>query len=84
MALRAFKTTFLIAIDQDESSEWDDEDDQSPMSLDEFKEWLNDALRVDVDTDGCGNPGFQSCDVDIDGLKELSPDQVKKLYGKEG
>lgn len=84
MALRAFKTTFLVAID-DESIEIDDRAEElGPVSLEELKEYLNSALRVDWDNESEGDPcGVQSMEVLIEGLTELSPDEVAKLYTRK-
>jgi hypothetical protein len=84
MALRAFRTTFLIAIDEaDAVANWQREEDAKPVTLDELKEYLNDALIVDVNTDEYGDPlGFQSAEIYIEKLKELTSAEVKKLYKK--
>lgn len=85
MPIRVFKTTFLFCIDTDgaHDDEGNEIEDCAP-TLEEVKEYLDDALLLDVDTDGCGNPvGFQSAEVAIGDLTELSPDEVKKLYGSE-
>lgn len=77
MALRAFRTTFICAIDRDEI----DDDEVAEPTLDEVKSYLEDALVVDFDTENNGNPvGLQSVEVHIEQLTELPPDEVKKLY----
>jgi hypothetical protein len=88
--LRAFRTTFLFAIDEAEAVEELVEseglaiENPPPTTLEEVKKYLDDALRLDVDTEGCGNPlGFQSAEVLIEELVELSPSAVHDLYEKE-
>jgi len=77
MALRAFRGTFLVAIDNDEL----DEPKKRLPSLKAVKKWLNEAMILDVDLEGAGNSlGFQSCELVTDSLEELSPDEVNKLY----
>lgn len=76
--LRAFQTTFLVAIDDD------DEDLDLPITKQDVIDYLNDALIVDVNMEEYGNPvGFQSAEVKIASLVELSGDEVKKLYGRQ-
>lgn len=84
MALRAFKTTILVAIDDEEAIQEEyREDTKGPVTLDELKNYLNGALRIDVDTENFGNEvGWQSAEVVVTELQELSDDERKTLYGK--
>ena len=83
MALRAFKTTFLVAIDQEDAAENRDKQAR-PVTLEELKTYLGVALRLDFDTEDNGNDcGVQSIEVNIEGLTELSPQEVQSLYGKK-
>jgi hypothetical protein len=79
--LRAFKGTFLVAIDE---SEVDDEDDgEEPVTLDGLTNFLKDALALDVDTEDHGNMvGFQSAELLFNTLEELPDDEVRRLYGR--
>lgn len=79
--LRAFRTTFLVAIDDQEADEKDDNCVPVPVTLEEFKQWIDKALRIDVDTEEHGNEiGFQSAEVDIENFVELEQTDVVKLY----
>lgn len=84
MALRAFKTTILVAIDDEEAIQEEyREDTQGPVTLEELKDYLNGALRIDVDTENFGNQvGWQSAEVVVTELEELSDDERKARYGK--
>ena len=78
--LRAFKGTFLVAIDQSEADEGEGE---TPLKLDDLTSYLKDALVLDVDTEEHGNPvGFQSAELLFDTLEELSAETVRLLYGQ--
>lgn len=80
MALRAFQTTFLIAIDEEEVQR----DNAEPVTIEELKQYLAKALIVDVNTDEHGDAiGFQSVEVQIENLTELDPHKVHELYGKK-
>ena len=82
MALRAFQTTFLIAIDEEEARESGQREHSEPVTIEELKQYLAKALIVDVNTDEHGNQiGFQSVEVQIDDLTELEPQTVHELYG---
>lgn len=77
MRIRAFRTTFLCAIDEEEL-------DGTP-SLEEVKEYLADVLRLQLDDEYGTKPvGLSSVEVNIEGLEELSSEDVKKLYGNAG
>jgi hypothetical protein len=77
--MRAFKTTFLVAIDENERSE----EMTDPVTLEDMKKHLSDVLIVNWNVEDYPDLcGIQSVEVDIDGLKELFPDEVRKLYGK--
>lgn len=81
MTIRAFKTSFLVAIDESERRE----EMTGRVTLTDLKDYLSKVLMVDWDSEGYGDTcGVQSVEVDIDGLKELSPGEVKSLYGKRG
>lgn len=76
--LRAFKGTFLVAIDQSEADEG-----EQHVALGDLSGYLKQALVLDVDTEEHGNPvGFQSAELLIDTLEELPTDEVERLYGK--
>jgi hypothetical protein len=83
MTLSAFKTTFLVAIDDQEAVEEEYRTpEQGPVTEEELKTYLNSALRIDVDTENFGNAiGWQSAEVAIDELTELSPEEMKARYG---
>ena len=82
MAIRAFKATFLVAIDDQEALDNEDRlPDDGPVTLHELQDYLNDALRVDWNNEENGNAcGVQSVEVDINTLQELTPNEVHELY----
>jgi hypothetical protein len=68
MALRVFRGTFLVTIDDEQT----DRDSDQPVSLEELKDYLADALQPVLDTEEYGNPvGFASAELDFDSLREL-------------
>ena len=97
--LRAFKATFLVAIDVDEIDPEDLEDDFDPdtdtddpdhvpvppePTIEDVRSYLQDALILDYDQDEYGNPvGVLSVEVDIDSLEELDPSEVEALYSHD-
>ena len=84
MALRAFKTTVLVAIDEAEAtSEGQREESAGEVTLDELKQYLRKALLLDMNLESCGNPvGFGSAEVLIDELTELSEAERLQRYSK--
>ena len=93
--VRAFRGSFLVAIVESEADEDFDEDDgdgdgddgddgdPAPVTLDAVKDYLKDALNLDIDTEEYGNPvGFQSAELLWDTMTELPPDEVARLYNK--
>ena len=85
MALRAFKTTFLVAIDESEAKDSEQRDEaEGPVTVEELKDYLRDALVLSWDDESNGNPcGVQSMEVQIEELAELPPAEVHQLYNKE-
>ena len=84
MALRAFQTTFLIAIDSEEAHQEELRSAPGPVTIEELKQFLAKALVIDVNTAEHGNEiGFRSVEVHIEKLAELSPSQVRELYHKQ-
>jgi len=85
MALRAFKATFLVAIDEDEAVANEQRGKLAgQVTVEELKEYLNEALQVDWDNESEGDPcGIQSVEVNIEGLTELTPAEVKTTYGDD-
>lgn len=76
--LRAFKGTFVVAIDPSEADEGDGE---PPLTVGDLTAFLKEALALDVDTEECGNPvRFQSAELLFDTLEELPADEVLRLY----
>lgn len=77
--LRAFRGTFLVAIDPDDTT------DEEPLAVtrDGLIEFLKDTLFPEIDLEANGNPvGFQSAELLFDTLEELPADEVSRLYGK--
>jgi hypothetical protein len=79
--LRGFVGTFRCAINTSELSSEERPEGDEP-TLEEVKAYLQEALRVDFDMEDCGNAvGISSVEVDIEGLKEISPEEVARVYG---
>ena len=85
MALRAFKATFLVAIDENEAKDNEQRDEaEGLVTVEELKNYLRDALVLSWDDEANGNPcGVQSMEVQIEELAELPPAEVHQLYNKE-
>ena len=85
MTLRAFKATFLVAIDESEAKDNEQRDEAAgPVTVEELKDYLRDALVLSWDDEDNGNPcGVQSMEVQIEELAELPPAEVQQLYNKE-
>ena len=85
MALRAFKATFLVAIDESEARDNEQRDEaEGPVTVEELKDYLRDALVLSWDDEANGNPcGVQSMEVQIEELAELPSAEVHQLYSKE-
>ena len=76
--LRAFEVKMLIAIDESEADERD-----YPVTLQEVKDFVGDAAEIVLDLEEHGNPcGVGSVEVNFDTMRELSPEEVKQVYGK--
>lgn len=85
MALRAFRTTFLIAIDEQDAADLEQRDPDKPVTLEEVKEYLRNYLNLDMNTEDVGGSeeiGFQSVEVNIEALREIPADEVSRLYSK--
>lgn len=84
MAKHAFKITMLVYVDTAERDEEDENGDPLPEpTLDEIREYLEEALTLDVDTEEYQNPvGFQSAEIDFDSMAEMTAAERKRLYGK--
>jgi hypothetical protein len=82
--LRAFRLSLLVAIDVDEAIENEDRtEEDGPVTVEEVKGYLEDAIRLDIDTEEYGNPvGFQSAEIEWGSMKELPEAEVKRLYKK--
>ena len=85
MALRAFKATFLVAIDESEARDNEQRDEaEGPVTVEELKDYLRDALVLSWDDEANGNPcGVQSMEVQIEELAELPSAAVHQLYNRE-
>lgn len=85
MVMRAFRTTFLVAIDEETVSDEDRAAGFMSVDLDEVADYLADGgLQLSWNDEDCGNPcGVVSMEIDLDGLVELPAAEVKKLYGEK-
>ena len=85
MALRPFKATFLVAIDENEAKDNEQRDEaEGLVTVEELKNYLRDALVLSWDDEANGNPcGVQSMEVQVEELAELLPAEVQQLYNKE-
>lgn len=83
MALRAFKATFLVAIDEEEARDDERRETDAPVTRDEVKAYLDNALIVGFNNeDHCDVVGIQSVEVVLDDLQELTPSELKRRYKK--
>jgi hypothetical protein len=81
--LRAFRGTFLVAIDDEEMDEGRAETAPIKPTLSELKSYLHCAAKIDWDNENYGNPvGVTSMELGIEALQELTEAEVKELYGK--
>ena len=56
-----------------------DEDEDETPTLESIKDYLLDALTLDIDTDNYDDPiGFQNCELLHDTLVEVKPKKKKK------
>ena len=63
---KMFKATFYVTVDENEIGE--------VVTTEAVKDFLNDALIVDVNTEDYDNTvGFVSAQVNVDGLEEIVP-----------
>ena len=62
---KMFKAIVYVTVDENEAG-------YAPVTLEEVKEFLDDALIVDVNTEDFDNPiGFTSAEVNLDSLEEI-------------
>lgn len=62
---KMFKAIVYVTVDENEAG-------YAPVTLEEVKEFLDDALIVDVNTEDFDNPiGFMSAEVNLDSLEEI-------------
>lgn len=68
--MQIFKATFRCAIDEAELLE--EGDRETPVTLEELKEYLSQSLIVSFNDEEYGNPvGLQSVEVDVEELEEI-------------
>lgn len=83
MALRAFRGTFLIAIDEDNVS---DEVKghiygTGPTTVEVVKDFCQETITIDCSTDSSEDyVGFVSAQIDFESLTELEPEEIIKIY----
>lgn len=82
MALRAFRATYLVAIDDEEAIQEEQRDeDAGPVTLEELKNYLKKSVYPVLDTENNGNEcGVQSVEMIHEQLEELSADEIKGMY----
>jgi hypothetical protein len=62
---KMYRAIVYVRVDENEAG-------YAPVTLEEIKEFLNDALIVDVNTEDFDNPiGFMSAEVNLDSLEEI-------------
>ncbi len=77
--LRAFRTTFIVAIDEREI----DEIRMGRVQLREVQQYLRDALILSFNDEEHRNRiGLTSLEVNIEGLEEVEPGEVEQLYNQ--
>jgi hypothetical protein len=81
---RAFMFPVYVLIDEDEAvAEEHREVDAGPVTFEEVKEYLRDAIRIHWDDETYGNPiGVLSVNVHTSETVELSDDEKIRLFGK--
>lgn len=83
--LRGFKATFFVLIDEDQL-EFDDDDDEKKIieiQTGEIQQFLEEAVKLDVDMEECGNPvGWDSIELHYDTLTEMTPKEMVDYYGR--
>jgi hypothetical protein len=73
MAKRVFVVPIIVLVDDDER----DDPETAPATFDDVREYLADAIMLDIDTEEYGNPvGFQSAATDTGQMTELSPEEA--------
>lgn len=83
--MRAFvaQLAFVVAIDEEKARSNEQRNQETPVTVEELKEYVRNALRVYFDYESHGNAcGVQNLEVAVGEVTELSEDQRKKLYGK--
>ena len=62
--MRAFKTTFVVAVDPADAVDYGEREEGKLLTLEEVKRYLQSALMLDWDREGQGDPiGIQGMDV---------------------
>jgi hypothetical protein len=82
--MRAFKLLMLVTIDDVAAvSEEYREADKGPVTLEELRDYLRGALRIDVDIENHINEvGWTSAEVVFDGLQELTDEEFARYYAE--
>lgn len=74
---RVFMVPTYVIVDEESDSA------ELPVTSETAKDFLNDALVIDIDTEEYGNPiGCTSTFFDTEGLIELSPEETTKLLAE--
>jgi len=72
--MRTFTGTFLVSTDPDDADV-----DERHFALDGLIDFLKDAVALDVDMEGTGNPlGVQGVELLLETLEELPADDVRQ------
>jgi hypothetical protein len=82
--MRAFKVPMLVTIDDVAAvSEEYREADKGPVTLEELRDYLRGALRIDVDIENHINEvGWTSAEVMFGGLQELTDEEFARYYAE--
>ncbi len=83
MALRAFRFSGLVAIDDEEAVEEEvREKSAGPVTIDELQGWLTEVAEVELNRENqSSDVGFASIELKWGTLKELPVAEVAELYG---
>jgi hypothetical protein len=80
--MKVFKTTFLVYDDPEEAIENGERNKDKPLTTEEVREYLNNALLIDWDREGQGDPiGIQGMEVVVEDLEKWFEDNPHEAKG---
>lgn len=84
-SIRAFVVPVVVLIDDQEAIDDERRDEaKGPVTLEELKNYLSDAMIVDWNVEEYGNEvGLESLNVHFEEIRELSPEETAKVLPAE-